>query len=264
MLSRAKAGLGSVKDHLLQQSGLQAAPKHPLAIVVPPMPQGTSWLEVDAPDGQVIRLPLPEAVLQGSTIYVEYIPRAHAGGVAADPTQPPVVQARPILRPPDGMAEQAAVALFKSLDDFKKSIPSSSGCWRLLANDRRPSLCHICLRVSPISTILRARELHCVASSFLDLWPFSKGQSRPGPCVRAVHFSSFALSTRRCWKKSLFQTSTSRRHGIVCLAEVVRQCSPLKAECWEQSYRSSRGSEPGGGCWGRALHSVRLTFVDAV
>ena len=82
--------------------------------------------------------------------------------------------------------------------------------------------------------------------------------------MRAVHFSSFALSTRRCWKKSLFQTSTSRRHGIVCLAEVVRQCSPLKAECWEQSYRSSRGSEPGGGCWGRALHSVRVTFVDAV
>ena len=37
-----------------------------------------------------------------------------------------------------------------------------------------------------------------------------------------------------------------------------------KAECWEQSCRSSRGSEPGGGCWGRALHSVRLTFVDAV
>ena len=66
------------------------------------------------------------------------------------------------------------------------------------------------------------------------------------------------------WKKSLFQTSTSRRHGIVCLAEVVRQCSPLKAECWEQSYRSSRGSEPGGGCWGRALHSASLTFVDAV
>ena len=97
--------------------------KHPLAIVVPPMPQGTSWLEVDAPDGQVIRLPLPEGVLQGSTIYVEYIPRAHAGGVAADPTQPPVVQARPILRPPEGMAEQAAVAYFKCLDDFKKKHP---------------------------------------------------------------------------------------------------------------------------------------------
>ena len=32
-------------------------PKHPLAIVVPPMPQATCWLEADAPDGQVIRLP---------------------------------------------------------------------------------------------------------------------------------------------------------------------------------------------------------------
>ena len=127
MLSRAKAGLGSVKNQLLQQSGLQAAPKHPLAIVVPPMPQGTSWLEVNAPDGQVIRLPLPEGVLQGSTIYVEYITRAHAGGVAADPTQPPVVQARPILRPPEGMAEQAAVAYFKCLDDFKKKHPIMFG-----------------------------------------------------------------------------------------------------------------------------------------
>ena len=37
-----------------------------------------------------------------------------------------------------------------------------------------------------------------------------------------------------------------------------------KAECWEQSCRSSRGLEPGGGCWGRALHSASLTFVDAV
>lgn len=125
-IEQGKGGAGLGEGPVTAAIG-SAGCKHPPAIVVPPMPQGTSWLEVDAPDGQVIRLPLPDGVLQGSTIYVEYIPRAHAGGVAADPTQPPIVQARPILRPPDGMAEQAAVAFFKSLDDFKKKHPIMFG-----------------------------------------------------------------------------------------------------------------------------------------
>jgi len=119
----AKAGLGSMKDGLLKQAGLQTAPKHPLAVVVPKMPKGLTWLEVDTPDGQTLRLPLPEDTVQGQQIILEYTPLAPAAGGAGFDSQPPVVAARPIPRPPNGIVEHAVVAYFKSMDDFKKRNP---------------------------------------------------------------------------------------------------------------------------------------------
>ena len=123
---KAKAGLGSMKDGLLKQAGLQTAPKHPLAVVMPKMPKGLTWLEVDTPDGQTLRLPIPEDAVPGQQIILEYTPLAPAAvgaGFDTSSSQPPVVAARPIPRPPNGIVEHAVVAYFKSMDDFKKKNP---------------------------------------------------------------------------------------------------------------------------------------------
>ena len=139
----------------------------------------------------------------------------------------------------------------------------AGGCWPMtggLVYVTSASGCHQSARSSVHGS--------CIASHhrFLTCGHSARGSQGPDHACARSTFPHLPCPRGAVGRRVCFRPQPREDTGLCArsLAEVVRQCSPLKAECWEQSYRSSRGSEPGGGCWGRALHSVRLTFFDAV